>query len=136
VAPDDRHPPGRHDGNDHTTADPAWSARAGSAGSSPEHWSGHSSFSAAAATVLAGFFCSDRGPFTLATDSAHAGRPRTYSSFTEAAAEAGRSRVLGGLHFEFSNRAGLAVGRRIGAEVLSTALLPERGPTHHGDRPR
>jgi hypothetical protein len=113
------------DDNPDTVADPSWAARAGSAGSSPEHVSGHSTFSAAGATVLAGFFCNDAMPFTLTTDSS-AGETRTYGGFTQAAAEAGRSRVLGGLHFEFSNAAGLASGRAVGNEVLGHALLPLR----------
>jgi PAP2 superfamily protein len=123
------------DGNPNTTQDATWSARAGSVGSSPEHWSGHSSFSAAAATTLAGFFCSDHIPLTLVTDSSPGAQPRTYSSFSEAATEAGRSRVFGGLHFEFSNQAGLGAGRGIGAEVLSKKLLLKREPTHNGDCP-
>ncbi|MDQ1710862.1 MAG: hypothetical protein QOE45_312 [Frankiaceae bacterium] len=110
------------DGNDATAPDATWTARGGSA-SSPEHWSGHSSFSAAGAAVLAGFFCTDRVRFTLATDSG-AGEARTYPSFSAAALEAGRSRVLGGLHFEFSNRAGLVSGVRVAYEVLTTALRP------------
>ncbi|HEU0133128.1 MAG TPA: vanadium-dependent haloperoxidase [Mycobacteriales bacterium] len=108
------------DGNAATVADPSWSPRGGSAGSSPEHWSGHSSFSAAAATVLAGVLCTDAVPFSLDTG---AGQPRTYASFSAAAAEAGRSRVVGGLHFEFSNQAGLAAGRAVAGEVL-TSLGP------------
>lgn len=114
------------DGNPDTLADTEWNQRPESAGSSPEHWSGHSSFSAAAATVLAGFFCSDDIPFALVTDSAN-GAARSYSSFSAAAAEAGRSRVLGGIHFEFSNQAGLEAGRAIADEVLATALLPGSG---------
>ncbi len=104
------------DGNDATTLDPIWIARGGSS-ASPEFWSGHSSFSAAGAAVLAGFFCNDNIPFTLATDSAP-NTARAYNSFSEAADEAGRSRVVGGLHFEFSNQAGLAAGRAVAAEVL------------------
>jgi hypothetical protein len=126
------------DGNPDTVADPNWSARAGTAGGTPEHWSGHSSFSAAAATVMAGFFCDDHVPFTLTTDPTN-GQPtgsRTYNRFSTAALEAGRSRILGGLHFEFSNRAGLIAGVSIGSEVLSRALLLDRGPTHRGACPR
>jgi hypothetical protein len=120
------------DGNKKTDAAPTWAPRAGSPGSSPEHWSGHSSFSAAGATVLAGFFCSDRVRFSLRTDSAPGGQPRAYDRFSTAALEAGRSRVYGGLHFQFSNQAGLEAGLRIGGEVLSQALLLRSGPTHHG----
>jgi hypothetical protein len=126
---------GTDDGNPNTTADPTWTARAGSAGSSPEHWSGHSSFSASAAAVLAGFFCNDNVPFSLVTDSAPGGQSRSYSSFSAAAAEAGRSRVVGGFHFEFSNQAGLAAGRAIADDVLAHALLVERGAAHHGSCP-
>jgi hypothetical protein len=123
------------DANKKTDPDPMWAPRAGSPGSSPEHWSGHSSFSAAGATVLVGFFCSDQIPFSLRTDTAPGGQPRTYDRFSTAALEAGRSRVYGGLHFQFSNQAGLVAGLRIGSEVLSKALLLRSGPTHHGSCP-
>jgi len=83
----------------------------------------------AAAAVLAGFFCTDAIPFALATDSAPGGVARSYPGFSAAAAEAGRSRVFGGQHFEFSNQAGLAAGRAIADEVLTTALLRNDGST-------
>ncbi|WP_204299410.1 vanadium-dependent haloperoxidase [Actinoplanes campanulatus] len=105
-----------------TAPDPAWVSRAGSVGSSPEYVSGHSSYSGAGATVLAGFFHTDRISFSHATDSAPGGAARSYPGFSAAAAEAGRSRVLGGLHFDFSNRAGLEIGRAVAVEVLATSL--------------
>ncbi|WP_205717807.1 vanadium-dependent haloperoxidase [Actinomadura soli] len=129
------------DGNPHTEKDTGWKARAGSAGSTPEYVSGHSSFSAAAATVLAGFFCADRISFTHVTDSApidpSTGKPmsRTFEGFSEAAADAGRSRVVGGSHFQFSNQAGLAMGRNLAAEILAKKLLYTTGATHHGECP-
>lgn len=124
------------DGNPVTAPDPAWAPRGGGIGANPEHWSGHSAFSGAAATVLRGFFCRDALPFELTTDSAPGGAARAYPSFSAAEAEAGRSRVMGGVHFEFSNQAGLAAGRGVGAEVLRRSLLLERGPTHVGECPR
>ncbi|MEU8664127.1 vanadium-dependent haloperoxidase [Actinoplanes philippinensis] len=108
------------------TTDPAWTARAGSVGSSPEYVSGHSSYSGAAATVLAGFFHSDRIAFTHATDSAPGGVARSYPGFQAAAAEAGRSRVYGGLHFDFSNRTGLSAGSAVAREVLARCTVPYR----------
>jgi hypothetical protein len=124
------------DGNPSTNPDLNWSARAGTVGGSPEYWSGHSAFSAAAAGVLAGFFCDDAIPFTLVTDSAPGGQGRTYPSFSAAAAEAGRSRVVGGIHFELSgNQAGLAAGNRIAAEILRASLLLKRERTHFGACP-
>ena len=123
------------DGNPLTEADPAWTPRAGGVGSSPEHTSGHSSFAGAASTALRGFFCQDRVAFTLPSDS-QPGQSRTYPSFSAAETEAGRSRVFGGIHFEFSNQAGLETGRGVAREVLAGALLPLHGPTHDGECPR
>ncbi|MBO2451840.1 vanadium-dependent haloperoxidase [Actinomadura barringtoniae] len=129
------------DGNPYTDKDAGWKARAGSPGGTPEYVSGHSSFSGAGSAVLAGFFCADRVAFTHVTDSAPidpaTGLPmrRSYSSFSQAAADAGRSRVVGGVHFEFSNQAGLTMGRDLAAEVLAKKLLYMTGPTHHGECP-
>jgi hypothetical protein len=124
------------DGNPSTQPDPAWTARAGSAGGTPEYVSGHSSYSGAGATVLAGFFCNDTIPFTHTTDSAPGGAARSYPGFSTAAGEAGRSRVYGGQHFEFSNQAGLGIGRAVAGEVLRTRLLYRTGSTHVGSCPR
>jgi len=123
------------DNNPNTTPDPTWSPRAGGIGGTPEHWSGHSAFAGAAARVLAGFFCEDNISFTLVTDSAPGGQARTYPSFSAAEAEMGRSRVVGGIHFEFSNQAGIAAGHGVASEVLSHKLLLKRGRTHFGQCP-
>jgi hypothetical protein len=130
------------DGNPYTEAVATWRARAGSPGSSPEYVSGHSVYSAAGAAVIAGFYCDDLLPFTHATDSAPldpaTGQPmtRSFPNLSAAAADAGGSRVLGGIHFDFSNRDGLAMGRGVAAEVLKTQLLYTSGPTHVGSCPR
>src|SRR5262245_4209080 len=123
------------DGNPVTEPDPSWTPRAGSAGSSPEYWSGHSSFSGAGAAALAGFYCNDKMPFKLTTDSAPDGAARKYKTFSAAANEAGRSRVLGGIHFEFSNKEALTSGRAVAAEILAKKLLLRVGPTHRGTCP-
>ena len=106
--------------NPNTVPDPTWTGRAAVSGT-PEHYSGHSSFSAAGAEILARFFGTDAISFTLRTDSGGVAT-RTYPSFSAAAAEAGRSRVLGGQHFEFSNQSGLRAGRQVADEVFETAL--------------
>ena len=122
------------DPNPNTIGDPTWTPRApGTIGTSPEHTSGHSSFSSAAASALAGFFCREL-PFSMTSDSVP-GETRTYNGFSQAAAEAGRSRVVGGIHFEFSNQDGLAAGRNVAAEVLSRSLLRQSGQTHNGACP-
>jgi hypothetical protein len=123
------------DANPWTQPDPGWQPRAGAVGGTPEYVSGHSSFSGAGAAALALFFCADAIVFTHATDSAPGGAARTYPGFSMAAAEAGRSRLHGGQHFEFSNQAGLSLGRGVAGETVATRLLYRTGPTHHGACP-
>lgn len=91
----------------------------------PEYVSGHSTFSAAASTVLAGIVGSDDYLFTtVAEEPAVLGIARDFDSFSQAAEEAGQSRIYGGIHFSFGNEDGLALGRAVGEEVLATQLLP------------
>jgi len=69
----------------------------------PSYPSGHSTYSAAAAEVLAAFF------------RARAGHWRAL------AAEAGQSRIYGGIHFPSDNTAGLALGAPVGRAVVADA---------------
>jgi hypothetical protein len=85
----------------------------------PEHVSGHSTFSAAAAAVLAGAL--GDGPFECGSDGL-AGVTRAFPSFAAAAAESGFSRICGGIHFSTGNAEGLALGRAIGEHVLRTQM--------------
>jgi hypothetical protein len=82
----------------------------------PEYTSGHSAFSMAAAQVLIRFTNSDAfgasytqpGPLRVEpTLSAAAGVVLQWDTFTEAAVEAGESRLYGGIHFYEGNLAGL-----------------------------
>jgi membrane-associated phospholipid phosphatase len=100
----------------------------------PSYTSGHSTFSAAAATVLAGFFGTDQISFTTGSEHA-AASPRTFTSFSQAAAEAGMSRIYGGIHWDFDNRQGLATGKMVGEYVLSQVLRPDE-PAHSYDAPQ
>jgi hypothetical protein len=53
---------------------------------------------------------------------------RCYSSFTDAAYEAGNSRVIGGIHFPTDNIEGLATGAEVAAEVVANDFtVPEPG---------
>jgi hypothetical protein len=128
---------GESDGNPNTPGDPSWTSRAASVGGTPEYWSGHSTFSAAAGAILAGFFCRDDIAFSFTSDSAPTppGTARSYSSFSAAVDDAGRSRIVGGLHFEFSNRDALAAGRGVAREILAGKLLRVSGATHFGSCP-
>jgi hypothetical protein len=75
----------------------------------PEYPSAHSSFSAPAAAVLSQEFGNNYS-FTDHTYDFLSLPAREYTSFQNAAAEAGNSRVLGGLHFRFSIAAGDQLG--------------------------
>jgi hypothetical protein len=110
------------DGNPATAADPGWTPLI-STPPFPEHVSGHSTFSAAAATVLAAFNGSDRFSFTLRSDGLF-GVTRSFNRFSDAAVEAGLSRIYGGIHFRSANEGGQALGRAIGEFVAANYLLP------------
>ena len=109
------------DGNPNTDVDRNWTPRNVSFGSSPEYPSGTSTLAGAASTVLAGFYCTDRVHFQFTGEGAGA-VTRRYRSFSEAADEAGVSRIYLGLHFRFSKEDGLASGQRVGREIVTTRL--------------
>jgi len=89
----------------------------------PEYASGHSTFSGAAATVLASFFGTDRIAFSVGSDDLP-GTLRSYESFSDAALESGISRVYGGIHFPSANAHGLSTGAAVGAWVMWNILTP------------
>ena len=47
---------------------------------------------------------------------------RSFTSFEQAAEEASRSRVYGGIHFSFDCAVGLGVGHAIGASVVAQLM--------------
>ena len=83
----------------------------------PEYVAGHAVFSQAAAEVLNYFYGSNYA-FT-ATSPSLPGVTRSFTSFDEAAQEAGMSRIYGGIHFSFSVAAGLTLGQEVGDWTLS-----------------
>jgi hypothetical protein len=111
------------DGNPLTPADPMWLSRIGSPGGSPEYNSGTATFGGAASRVMEQFFCRPKLNFCFETEGAIGG-PRCYSSPLDAAMEAGRSRIIQGIHFQFSNEDGRRAGRAIGNEIATTRLKP------------
>jgi hypothetical protein len=91
----------------------------------PDYVSGHSTFSGAAATVLALFYGTEDLPFTIGSDFL----PGVYRSFPTclaAAAEAAVSRLYGGIHFRSANEDGLQAGISIG-EWTGTHYLQPKG---------
>lgn len=107
---------GDADGNPLTSGDPLWQPLL----TTPNHQSytsGHSTFSSAAASVLAAYF-GDQLTFTITGD----GVTREYSSLWAAAEDAGMSRIYGGIHWQFDNQAGLASGAAVGRWVFDNAF--------------
>ena len=57
------------------------------------------------------------------------GHRRSFAGFWAAAQEAGRSRIYGGIHYEFDNSAGLAMGRDIANHVARNFFQPRSRPS-------
>ena len=110
------------DNNAATTVDNAWRPLLITP-PHPEYVSGHSTFSAAAAGVLAATF-GDNTAFST-TSATLPGVSRSFNSFSQAAAEAGRSRVYGGIHYEFTNQAGNVLGGQVADAVLARFALTQ-----------
>ncbi|OYQ37903.1 hypothetical protein CHU93_00270 [Sandarakinorhabdus cyanobacteriorum] len=90
----------------------------------PSYVSGHSSFSGGAAGALAAFFKNDNLGFCTGSDPASAvpGETRCFTSFSGAAAEAGISRIYGGIHYEDDNGKAVNNAKNLGAYVVDTQL--------------
>ncbi|MDQ3681234.1 MAG: vanadium-dependent haloperoxidase [Actinomycetota bacterium] len=96
-----------------------------------EYTSGHSTFSAAAAEVLERFTGGDQfGYSVIVPIGSSRVEPRAapaepvqlgWATFTEAADEAGMSRLYGGIHFEQGDLDGRAQGRLVGAQAWAQA---------------
>jgi len=96
----------------------------------PEFVSGHSAFSAAAAEILARFTRSDffgasytrrAGTSDVEPYSPAADVTLTWTTFSEAADQAGMSRRYGGIHFAQGDVAGRALGRLVAQRAWSVA---------------
>ncbi len=94
-----------------------------------EFTSGHSAFSMAAATALKrftgndrfGYFFSQSKPLAVDPSEPVVGVTLGWNTFSEAASEAGESRLYGGIHFYEGNMAGLDLGRKVGEKVFTKA---------------
>jgi hypothetical protein len=114
---------GDSDGNPLTAGDSAWGSFIATP-PFPDYVSGHSTFSGAAARVLALFFGTDRVAFSSRSDFLP-GVVRHFSSFSAAAAEAAISRLYGGIHYRSANQDGLTAGLQIGEWTFTNFLRPK-----------
>jgi hypothetical protein len=110
--------------NPATTSDPNWTPLWNTP-NFPSYDSGHSTFSGTASIILASLF-GNHTRFMNGSDDMP-GYARRFDSFSKAANEAGESRVVGGIHFQFDNTAGLQTGRTLGRYVAGKFLLARAG---------
>lgn len=79
----------------------------------PAFTSGHSTFSGSASIILDTVF--NNKNITLESEGYQS---RKFKTYTQAAEEAGMSRIYGGIHYPIDNSNGLEVGRKIGCSYL------------------
>ncbi len=90
----------------------------------PEYTSGHSVISTASAVVLTNIF-GDGFTFTDDTEIIFGLKPRKFTSFLGAAAEAAISRLYGGIHYRDAIENGIEQGKQIG-DVIIRKLLNDK----------
>lgn len=88
----------------------------------PEHTSGHSVASNAAATVLTHIFGDNYG-FVDATEVPYGLPKRSFTSFIQASEEAAISRLYGGIHYRPAIELGITQGKQVGQHVLKKIKL-------------
>ena len=115
---------GAGDGNDATTADPAWLPLLGTP-NFPEYPCGHCTVAAAIAEVMT----AEVGPRPATGVRVGAGAVpnsvvQVLPGWDEWAREVSDSRIYGGVHYRFSNEAGEEIGRRAARAVLEKVMRP------------
>jgi hypothetical protein len=116
---------GDNDGNDATVGDPTWDSHQNTPSVS-EYPSTQSTFSGAAATVLATVLGGDQVSFSFKSGKPFEGITRSFTSFSQAARESADSRVFAGIHFRSACEDGLALGQKIGQRTAKLYLQPTR----------
>ena len=116
---------GDNDGNDGTAGDPTWDSHQNTPAVS-DYPSTQSTFSAAAAVVLASLLGGDQATFTVTSGKPFEGLTRSFSSFSQAARESADSRVYAGIHFRSACEDGLGLGRKVGQRAIALYLQPVR----------
>jgi hypothetical protein len=96
----------------------------------PTYTSGHSTFSGSSARLLALFFGTDEIAFSGESPDPQrwpdqlTGVVRSWDSLSQAANEAGRSRIYGGIHWDYDNVQGLASGKELADYIFENFFLP------------
>jgi len=117
------------DGNPDTHADPDWFNLIPTP-PFPAYTSGHSTFSGGSSKMLELFLGTDDIEFSGESPDPQRwpdilpGVVRSWTSLSQAAEEAGQSRIYGGIHWQYDNQEGLNGGRAIAEYVYENFLLP------------
>jgi hypothetical protein len=116
---------GDSDGNDATAGDPTWDSHQNTPAVS-DYPSTQSTFSGAAAVVLATILGGDQMSFSVTSGKPFEGITRSFTSFSGAARESADSRVYAGIHFRSACEDGLTLGRKVGQRAVALYLQPVR----------
>ncbi|MEU4689836.1 hypothetical protein [Actinoplanes sp. NPDC023714] len=115
--------------NPGVVADPLWQPLSVTYGGArfsppfPAYISGHATFAAAHARMMANFFGTDDKSFQLSTDDPFAvGVKRSFSKFSDAGKENGRSRVYLGVHYPWDADEARPVASRLADHIYDTLL--------------
>lgn len=117
---------GDDDGNPDTDPDLNWKPLINNP-NYPDHTSGANNVTAAMTRTLALFFENDEMTFTVTSNSPNLApdkRARTFSRFSDAAAEVVEARILLGIHFRFADTAAREQGTRIAKWTFTHVLKP------------
>ena len=110
------------DGNPNTAPDVNWTSLIANP-AYPTYPGNQTGMGMSQATILALFFGRDDIPYQSTWEGA-GGATRSYAGFHQMANEQGRSRVYGGIHFEFDQVAGQSAGRNVANYVFLNFMKP------------
>ena len=123
---------GDTDSNARTTADASWTPLFANP-AYPDYVSGANGLTGAFTGILQQFFGTDRMEFSVKSIPAQAANPeRSFTRFSQAAAEVVEARILLGIHFRSADEEGRRLGRRVAHWTFKRFLEPVRGH-HHKD---
>jgi hypothetical protein len=112
------------DNNPDTAQNPTWIPLPTKTAPDPSYLGAHSAISFAAAEVLR-LSLGDQISLDVTSESL-AGTTRHFTSFSQAAEEAGLSRIYAGQHFRFDHLAGERLGQQVAQSILSSVLHPRQ----------